>query len=155
MVYLGHTHSRLEHSIGTSNHLKEILDLKSFYQGKLNKETKDQAVFAALCHDVGHGPFSHVFEYIVLPRIDRIYNFEHENFSIKIAERIFEDLKTPTFEFDGIEEIIKNGGKNLSNEIFNLVSNKRFGIDVDRLDYLLRDSFYSGIDLKINVDKIK
>ena len=45
-------------------------------------------------------------------------------------------MKNPSFEVKDIDEIINNGGKNLKNEIFNLVSNKKFGIDCDRIDYL-------------------
>ena len=74
--------------------------------------------------------------------------------SVRLIEKIYDDLQNPGFEIDGVEEIISNGGKNLNNEIFSLVSNKRFGIDTDRLDYLRRDSFYSGLNLNINFDKI-
>ena len=48
-----------------------------------------------------------------------------------------------------------NGGKNLSNRIFDLISNKTFGIDCDRMDYMQRDPFYSGITLNYDKDLLR
>ncbi len=120
MVYPSAVHTRFEHSLGSyylANLFVEIL-------GKDNEEFK----LAALLHDIGHLPFSHTLE--------RFFE-RHENISVKIVENNLSD-KIEKYGFD-TKKVVKyikgksNWGKLISGEI-----------DVDRLDYLNRDAYYTG-----------
>ena len=78
---------------------------------------------------MGHGPFSHIFEDTILPKFG-VKHFSHEKFSVKIAKLIAKEIGFGLDENE-MEDILKNGGKNQRNEVYHLVSNKRFGIDSD------------------------
>lgn len=147
-LFITHRHSRFEHSLGTS-YLAKIA-CENF---DVDESLKDKVIFSGMCHDLGHGPFSHSLEYYVLPKLN-VHNFCHEDYSVKIATEIYKDLKYPNFDIEDLAEILNNGGKNLDNEIFHLISNKSFGVDVDRADYMLRDSFLLGVDLNLEVEKL-
>lgn len=147
-LFISHRHSRFEHSLGTCYLAGLVCDNLN-----INAAVKDKVMFASLCHDLGHGPFSHSLEYFTLPKLG-IHDFCHEDFSVDIANKIYEEIEEPGFEIGDLGEILNNGGRNLDNEIFNLVSNKSFGVDVDRADYLMRDSYLLGIDLNLQLEKL-
>lgn len=147
-LFISHRHSRYEHSLGTG-YLASLV-CENF---DIDEKLKNKVMFAAMCHDLGHGPFSHSLEYFVLPKLD-IHDFCHEDYSVEIAHRIYKDIKNPDFDIEDLKEILNNGGKNLDNKIFHLISNKSFGVDVDRADYMLRDSFLLGIDLNLQVEEL-
>ncbi|MEZ5084202.1 MAG: HD domain-containing protein [Bacteroidales bacterium] len=131
LVYPGALHTRFHHSIGAMYLMQEALTvLKS--KGKTFTE-KEQlgAIAAILLHDIGHGPFSHALEHTL------IKNGDHELLSQAIMKRLNE-------QFDGKLE--------LAIEIFNHKYPKKYlsqlvssQLDVDRLDYLTRDSFFTGV----------
>ena len=125
LIYPGANHSRFEHSIGTM-----FLASKLAEQLELDSEDKELVRISALLHDIGHGPFSHVSEGVL--------SFPHE----KLTEHVIKSSSiTPILEekFD-IKEIIKiiHGEGYLGP----IVSGE---LDVDRMDYLLRDSHYTGV----------
>lgn len=117
---------------------------------------------AGLIHDIGHGPFSHLFdEWInILNKNDQFEGsdmLEHENRSILLFKEIITDEKikfgdeeysltdfidNDAFEF--ISELIEPNESTPTNFIFQIISNSLNGLDVDKLDYLYRDSFYLG-----------
>ena len=130
-VFPGATHTRFSHSIGAMHLMnKAILSLKQKGVAITEKE-REAAMLAILLHDVGHGPFSHALEFSLVKGVS------HE----EISSLIFTRLNT-----------IFEGKLQLAQEIFNFQHPKRFlcqmvasQLDMDRLDYLQRDSFYSGV----------
>lgn len=131
VVYPGARHTRFQHSIGAFHLMSEaILSLQQ--KGHFIFDSEAEAVEAAiLMHDVGHGPFSHVLEDTLIKDIS------HEDISLLMMEQINQELG---------EQL------NLAMKIFRDEYPKRFlhqlissQLDMDRLDYLRRDSFYTGV----------
>lgn len=130
-VYPGATHTRLQHSLGAMHLMGEaIAQLRD--AGHEITSSESQAVQACiLLHDIGHGPFSHTLEHSLVSGVS------HEEISLLMMQKINEEL---------------DGKLDTAIEIFTNVYPKRFlsqlvasQLDMDRLDYLSRDSFYSGV----------
>jgi len=125
LVYPGANHSRFEHSIGSmylASRLAEILNL--------NDHTKKMLRACAILHDIGHGPFSHVSEGVM--------DTSHEDFTSQIIkESQLIDILSEIFDPHEIINIIRGRGA-----LGQIISGE---IDVDRMDYLLRDSYYTGV----------
>ncbi|KAL6977241.1 hypothetical protein U1Q18_026037 [Sarracenia purpurea var. burkii] len=141
MVYPGAVHSRFEHSLGGLE-----LDIDRF-----DIET---VKLAGLLHDVGHGPFSHLFEREFLPQVLNGYKWSHEEMSLKMIDHIVDvhniDIKPESLK--KVKEMIvassENAPSKSSNEkrfLYDIVSNGRNGIDVDKFDYIVRDSRACGL----------
>ena len=131
VVYPGARHTRFQHSLGAFHLMSEaILNLQQ--KGIFIFESEAEAVEAAiLMHDIGHGPFSHVLENTL------IHGISHEEISLMMMEEINRSV---------------NGQLNLAISIFKGDYPKNFlhqlissQLDMDRLDYLRRDSFYTGV----------
>lgn len=131
VVYPGARHTRFQHSIGAFHLMSEaIISLQQ--KGNFIFDSEAEAVQAAiLMHDIGHGPFSHVLEHSIISGIS------HEEISLMMMEKINHDL---------------NEQLNLAIKIFKDDYPKKFlhqlissQLDMDRLDYLRRDSFYTGV----------
>ena len=131
VVYPGARHTRFQHSLGAFHLMSEaILNLQQ--KGIFIFESEAEAVQAAiLMHDIGHGPFSHVLENTLISGIS------HEDISLMMMEQINRDL---------------GGQLNLAISIFKDEYPKHFlhqlissQLDMDRLDYLRRDSFFTGV----------
>jgi len=131
VVYPGARHTRFQHSLGAFHLMSEaIQNLQQ--KGQFIFDSEAEAVQAAiLMHDIGHGPFSHVLENTLINGID------HEEISLMMMEEINRSL---------------NGQLNLAISIFKDEYPKKFlhqlissQLDMDRLDYLRRDSFYTGV----------
>jgi HD superfamily phosphohydrolase len=160
-IYPGACHTRFEHSIGVS-HLAGLM-VKKIARRQPNLEITDRDVecvmVAGLCHDLGHGPFSHLFERIVESiREERgdSRHYCHEDMSIQLVRRIFEKLDRSIFgwgedDIRFVELLIRGipptapwpntvGRDKNKRFLAEIVANKRCGIDVDKLDYFLRDS---------------
>ena len=175
-LFPGAVHTRFEHSVGTS-HLstKMVLHLKT-----LHPEISEADVLcvgmAGLCHDLGHGPYSHLFEHYVNDQRRRMKKPEwhHETTSIKMFRYLMEvneidhelyNLSDSDLNF--VQKLICGlktseswptdiGRDESKRYLFDIVSNKRNGIDMDKLDYFLRDSLhcYGRLPVDINVDRI-
>ena len=131
MVYPGAVHTRLHHSLGAYHLMSNaVIELRS--KGVDITEAEETAVKAAiLLHDIGHGPFSHALENILVKGVT------HEQLSLQIMEVLNEEM---------------DGELSLAIRIFTDQYPKPFlhqlisgQLDVDRMDYLSRDSFYSGV----------
>ncbi len=132
LVFPGANHSRFHHAIGAMHLMdKAIITLKSKGH-EITKKEHEASLIAILLHDIGHGPFSHALENSI------VNNLNHEKISLMYMYRLNDifDKKLST----AIEIFTKNYRKNFLNQ---LVSSQ---IDVDRMDYLNRDSFYSGVN---------
>ena len=135
LIYPGATHTRFEHCVGTMNlgsKLAEELDL--------SRDDIELIRASGLLHDIGHGPFSHVSEG-VLP-------FPHEELSkYVITKTDMKDLLEEKFDVNKIVDIINGKG-----ELGPIVSGE---LDVDRMDYLLRDSHNTGVSYgKIDYERL-
>jgi hypothetical protein len=125
LIYPGANHTRFEHSIGTMHIASKLADKLD-----LNQEDKELVRISALLHDIGHGPFSHVSEGVL--------SFPHEELTkYVIKNTAIRDIVEKKFDIDKIIEIINGEGK-----FGPIVSGE---LDADRMDYLLRDSHYTGV----------
>ncbi len=131
VVYPGARHTRFQHSIGALHLMSETvksLTEKGIYIFDLEEEAVEAAI---LMHDIGHGPFSHVLENTLISGIS------HEDISLMMMEQMNQDLKG---QLNLAISIFKD---EYPNKIFHqLISSQ---LDMDRLDYLRRDSFYTGV----------
>ena len=131
VVYPGARHTRFQHSLGAFYLMTEAV--KSLREkGVYIFDSEAEAVQAAiLMHDIGHGPFSHVLENTI------IHGISHEEISLMMMEQINHDLKG---QLALAISIFKD---EYHNKIFHqLISSQ---LDMDRLDYLRRDSFFTGV----------
>ena len=141
-------HSRFEHSSNVGYLVSQLLP------SKLERGLGAKAIFAGLCHDIGHGPYSHSFEKFILKKIG-VYEWKHETMSERLTEKLYDDLTDPPFDGKDFHSIFSEGGRDLNTEIFYLVANKASGFDMDRFDYLRRDAFYTKTQLPVDFDRLK
>ncbi|SBV91052.1 HD domain-containing protein [uncultured Dysgonomonas sp.] len=130
-VYPGAQHTRLHHSIGAMYLMDEAINNLRIKGHEITAEEANGALACILLHDVGHGPFSHVLEYTLTNGI------HHEEFSLALMENLNEEMDG---ELDICISIFKN--EYPKKFLHQLVSGQ---LDVDRLDYLRRDSFFTGV----------
>jgi uncharacterized protein len=135
LIYPGANHSRLEHSIGTM-----FLGSKLADHLELSEYDKNLVRIAALLHDAGHGPFSHVSEAVM--------DVHHEALTAEVIKNTsLNDIITKEFDPKEIIDIVNGKGP-----LGPIVSGE---LDVDRMDYLIRDSHYTGVAYGvIDVDRI-
>ena len=141
LIFPGATHTRFHHAIGAMHLMFNALEILKQKGVKISTEEEKGAMLAVLLHDVGHGPFSHALEKILMD------NWHHEKLSLLLMEQLKE-------EFSGELTIaIQMFQGKYHRKFFNqLISSQ---LDVDRLDYLKRDSFYTGVsEGNINTQRI-
>ena len=131
LVYPGARHTRFHHALGCMFLMQQALQTLRYKQVEITPEEEEALYIAILLHDIGHGPFSHAMEHSIVEGIS------HEEISLAFME-------TLNKQFEGrlslaIEIFQKRYKKQFMNQ---LVSSQ---LDMDRLDYLKRDSFYSGV----------
>lgn len=125
LIYPGANHTRFEHSIGTMHIASKLADKLD-----LEEDDKNLVRISALLHDIGHGPFSHVSEGVL--------SFPHEELTkYVISKTPIRDVIEENYTISKIVEIINGEGK-----FGPIVSGE---LDADRMDYLLRDSHYTGV----------
>ncbi|XP_067949596.1 deoxynucleoside triphosphate triphosphohydrolase SAMHD1-like [Watersipora subatra] len=154
-VYPSASYSRFEHSVGTYHLAGKLINTIKDQQPELKISAIDAMCvqLAGLCHDLGHGPFSHMFDKVT-KTLD-ISDWSHEMASTKMVDLIWEKKKKEFTMWGFTEEnkeFIKSLIKPNLNEIlpersylYEIVSNCESGMDVDKWDYLVRDSFHLGI----------
>lgn len=131
-VYPGATHTRFIHALGAMHLMMESLDVLRQKGVEILEEEYQAAVLGILLHDIGHGPFSHTLEYTLVQGVNHEY----------ISERLMEEMNK---EFNGALDLaiaIFKGKYPQKPFLSQLISGQ---LDMDRLDYLLRDSFYTGV----------
>jgi len=131
LVYPGAVHTRLHHSLGAYHLMTTALQELTRKGIEITEQEQQAAKIAILLHDVGHGPYSHALEQVLAEGV------QHEKISLLIIEAL-------NNKFEGKLQIAL--------EIFNGSYHKKFlhqlvsgQLDVDRMDYLTRDSFFSGV----------
>ena len=131
LVYPGANHTRFHHALGCIHLMQKSVRVLRFKQVEISKEEENALLIAILLHDIGHGAFSHALEHSIVDGIS------HEDISLKFMKKLND-------EFDGkltlAIEIFE--GKYHRKFLCQLISSQ---LDIDRLDYLKRDSFYTGV----------
>lgn len=131
LVYPGAQHTRLQHALGAMHLMAQSLEVLRSKGIEISSDEAEAVTIAILLHDVGHGPISHTLEKLVITGIS------HEELSFRIMEKL-------NTEFDGqlslALEIFR--GNYPKKFLHQLVSSQ---LDMDRLDYLNRDSFFTGV----------
>ncbi len=131
LVYPGALHTRFHHALG-SMHLMEMAIETLRSKGKIITPEEEEAVtIAILLHDIGHGPFSHALEHTIVEGIS------HEHISTLLMNKLNEELDG---KLHTAIEIFNN--RYQKNFLYQLVSGQ---LDMDRMDYLNRDSFFTGV----------
>lgn len=162
-VFPSANHTRFEHSLGVYHLAGELLNNLKNNQPELLITNKDILLvkIAGLCHDLGHGPYSHLLD-TILERITENKFGVHERRSILILEYIVNkyniDLSEEDIKFIGnliypYDLDFSNINKN-RHFLYEIISNRRNGIDVDKFDYLKRDTFYLGLSFSLDCSRI-
>ena len=131
LVYPGAMHSRFGHSLGAMHLMHEAIGSLRLKGVEITEHEETSAMIAILLHDIGHGPFSHVLEHTLVEGVT------HEDISLLMMERINIDLHG---QLDTAISIFKN--EYPKHFLHQLISSQ---LDVDRMDYLCRDSFFTGV----------
>ncbi|GAL86563.1 hypothetical protein MYP_3793 [Sporocytophaga myxococcoides] len=141
LVYPGALHTRFHHALGAMHLMGMALNRLRSRGHQISEEEKEAALAAILLHDIGHGPFSHALEKTLLSHI------AHEKLSYLIMEKL-------NNEFNGKLDLTVKMFLNLYERKFfhQLISSQ---LDMDRMDYLKRDSFFTGVmEGTIGADRI-
>ena len=141
LVYPGAHHTRFEHAIGAMHVMQKAIEVLITKGIQISPQEREAMQIAILLHDIGHGPFSHATEKTLLQGI------HHETISLRVISLLNQ---------------IFNGKLDLAYQIFTNQYPRKFmyqlvsgQVDVDRLDYLKRDSFYTGVtEGNINTSRI-
>ena len=131
LVYPGAHHTRFHHALGCMHIMQKAIEVLRFKGILISDEEENALLIAILLHDIGHGPFSHAMEHSIVEDVN------HEAISLLFMNKLNE-------EFDGklslAIQIFK--GEYHRKFMLQLISSQ---LDMDRMDYLKRDSFYSGV----------
>ena len=164
-------HDRFQHALGVSHLASEWA--RQFQREQPELKITDQEVLcvtvAGLVHDLGHGPFSHFWEGSFLPAVaaadpstKAFMPPKHEEISCRLLDRLLEGIDlSPWLEVPLHTELIKalvRGEPDAyapeKSFLFDIVANPRSGLDVDKIDYYQRDSYYSGVT-KVSFDAVR
>ncbi|XP_063321089.1 deoxynucleoside triphosphate triphosphohydrolase SAMHD1-like [Pelmatolapia mariae] len=161
-VFPGASHNRFEHSIGVGYLAGELAKALKVKQPELGISDRDVLCvqIAGLCHDLGHGPFSHLFDGMFNREVDpQDKDWKHEDASLMIFDHLVKKnhleeemeqykLKLPD-DLTRVKNMIKPPQWSYEDEkksfLYEIVSNKQNGIDVDKFDYFARDCHHLGI----------
>ncbi len=131
LVYPGAHHTRFHHALGAMHLMQKAVQVLRFKGIEISEQESEALYIAILLHDIGHGPFSHAMEHSIVENVD------HESISL-----LFMDILNQEFNnrLTLAIQIFKN--EHPRNFFYQLISGQ---LDMDRMDYLKRDSFYTGV----------
>ena len=131
LVYPGAHHTRFHHALGCMHLMQKAVNVLSFKGIEISEDEENGLYIAILLHDIGHGPFSHAMEHSI------VHDISHESISLLFMEALNNEFK---------------GKLSLAIKIFKGEYPRKFmnqlissQLDMDRADYLKRDSFYTGV----------
>ncbi len=131
LVYPGALHTRFQHAMGSMYLMQQAIEVLRSKGHDISSDEALAATQAILLHDIGHGPFSHALENAL------VYDMNHEDLTLMFIEYLTEKMNFP---LQPALEIFRNGHP--KKFLHQLVSGQ---LDMDRLDYLHRDSFFTGV----------
>ncbi|MCL7029583.1 hypothetical protein MKW94_028166, partial [Papaver nudicaule] len=165
MVYPGAVHSRFEHSLGVywlaGNAVEKIQDNQGLELG-IDSFDIQTVKLSGLLHDVGHGPYSHVFEREFLPRVIDGYTWSHEEMSVKMVDYIVDEhsIDINPDSLKRVKEMILASSHSVRKSaqekqfLYDIVANGRTGIDVDKFDYIVRDTRACGLGCSFQFERL-
>ena len=131
LVYPGAHHTRFHHALGSMHLMQKAINVLRFKEVNISEDEENGLLIAILLHDIGHGPFSHAMEHSL------VNDVSHEEISLRFMEELNQEF---------------NGSLTLAISIFKGEYPRKFmcelissQLDMDRADYLKRDSFYTGV----------
>ncbi len=141
LIFPGATHTRFHHALGAMHLMFTALETLKLKGIEISRDEEKSAMLAILLHDIGHGPFSHALENMLMD------DWHHEKLSLLLMNKMNEEF---------------GGELNMAIEMFQGKYHRKFfnqlissQLDVDRLDYLKRDSFYTGVsEGNVNTQRI-
>jgi len=141
LVYPGAHHTRFHHALGAMHMMQRAVEVLRFKEVVISKDEENALYIAILLHDIGHGPFSHAMEHSIVEEVN------HEAISLLFMNKLNEEF---------------GGQLSLAIQVFKGEYHRKFmlqlissQLDMDRMDYLKRDSFYSGVaEGNINSDRL-
>ncbi|EMS65572.1 Protein SAMHD1-like protein [Triticum urartu] len=157
LVFPGAVHTRFEHSLGVYRLAGEAMNNLQKYQGNelgIDRIDVQTVKLAGLLHDIGHGPFSHLFEHEFLPRVHPGSTWSHEHMSALLLDSIVDKhaidiepdyLKVIKEMIVASSDVSTAEGVKEKRFLYDIVANGRNGIDVDKFDYIDRDCRACGI----------
>ncbi|AIZ43138.1 MULTISPECIES: HD domain-containing protein [Cellulophaga] len=131
LVYPGAHHTRFHHALGCMHLMQQAVQILRIKDIDISEKEEEGLLCAILLHDIGHGPFSHAMEHSIVEGVS------HEYISLQFMESLNEKFKG---KLETAIAIFK--GEHPKKFLNQLVSSQ---LDIDRLDYLKRDSFYTGV----------
>ena len=141
LVYPGAHHTRFHHALGCMHIMQKAVQTLRFKGVVISNEEENALYVAILLHDIGHGPYSHAMEHSIVEEVN------HEEISLKFMNALNKEFEG---KLDLAIQIFK--GEYHRKFMLQLISSQ---LDMDRMDYLKRDSFYSGVaEGNINSDRL-
>ena len=131
LVYPGANHTRFHHALGCMHLMQKAVDVLRFKGVFISEEEENALFIAILLHDIGHGPFSHAMEKSIVEDV------HHESISLLFMNQLNDEFKG---QLSLAIQVFK--GEYHRKFMLQLISSQ---LDMDRMDYLKRDSFYSGV----------
>ena len=131
LVYPGANHTRFHHALGCMHLMQKAVDVLRFKEVVISPEEENALYIAILLHDIGHGPFSHAMEKSIVEEV------HHEEISLLFMNQLNVEFKG---KLDLAIQVFK--GEYHRKFMLQLISSQ---LDMDRMDYLKRDSYYSGV----------
>ena len=131
LVYPGAHHTRFHHALGAMHLMQKAVQVLRFKNVSISDDEAEALYIAILLHDIGHGPFSHAMEYSIVENVD------HEHISLLFMDALNQEFNN---RLTLAIKIFKNEYD--KKFLFQLISGQ---LDMDRMDYLKRDSFYTGV----------
>ena len=153
-VFPSATHTRFEHSIGVSHLAGKLMETLQKNQPRLKITPREIEVtrIAGLIHDIGHGPFSHLYD----EHIRNASDDEHEVRGCKLFQGMIQKYKIPLNAEDVVQicMMIEPDSKRKNRWPYQIIANKMCQIDVDKLDYIRRDCYHLGIEMTDTFSRI-
>ena len=131
LVYPGAQHNRFHHALGAMHLMQKSVQVLRFKEINISNEEAEALYIAILLHDIGHGPFSHAMEHSIVEKVD------HEHISLLFMDALNKEFNN---RLTLAIKIFKNEYDR--SFFYQLISGQ---LDMDRMDYLKRDSFYTGV----------